>query len=133
MTSPEPARWPVRLAFPFPDKLISLNDRGHWSQRASRTATWRQMAHIQGLNAKRNLRLEVPFSGVVVTCTFYGARQKDASNLTPTSKAVVDGLTAAGWWDDDDDSRVSQHEPVVVRSGFPAGLGQMCCVQVDPR
>lgn len=133
MTSPEPVRWPVHLEFPFPDKLISLNDRGHWSKRASRTAVWRQAAHVFGSNAKRNLRLAVPFSDVVVTCTFYGARQKDPSNLTPTSKAVVDGLTDAGWWADDDDSQVSQHEPVVIRSGFLAALGHMCHVEVEPR
>lgn len=133
MTQPEPGVVLAKLDFPYPDKLISLNDRDHWSTKAKRTAAWRQAAFIHGSNLKRTARLPVPFDSVTVTCWFYGARQKDPSNLMPSVKAVVDGLTSAGWWDDDDADHVSQHEPMIVRPGYPIVTGGLCSVVVTAR
>lgn len=114
----------TQMRFPYPDALISLNDRMHYMKRARLVRTWREAVGWRAIDHARRERLTLPLPSAVVICRFVGARQRDASNLFPTAKSCVDGLVDAKWWSDDDDAHVSQAEPQIVRGPIPvAALG----------
>jgi Holliday junction resolvase RusA-like endonuclease len=117
---------PTFIEFAAPDVLLSLNDRLHWSKRASITRHWRSAAHWAAIRTG-------PMAGpclVNVTFVVKVNRRRDPSNLIATVKAIVDGLTDAGLWPDDDSSHVSVAEPVVVTG--PKGDWPLVVVRIDP-
>ena len=70
---------------------INSNDRyGHWAVRAEKTRAWRLIARIAAQNAGLPQGLERAH----ITCTVHKTtnRSYDAGNLSPTAKAIVDGL-----------------------------------------
>ena len=85
------------------EKLINANHRAHWTKRNVLTRTIRNIAHWNGLAMKpATVR-----SRVVITYGWTGpGRVRDAGNLQPTSKALVDGLVDAGVFPDDNDAWV---------------------------
>jgi Holliday junction resolvase RusA-like endonuclease len=92
------------LDFPRPDEWISANERTHWAVKAAKVRTWRQAAAVHARNA------HIPMldrASVLVEPCWTSKRRRDASNIAPTAKAAIDGLTDAGVWADDDDDHVT--------------------------
>jgi len=80
--------------------LISANDRMHWREKARRTAALRLMGRI----AAWRRRHPIPPVTLTVTVTYPPlARRRDASNLAPTVKGLLDGIVDAGLLPDDND------------------------------
>lgn len=69
---------------------INSNERTHWAVRAEKTRAWRLVAKIAAQNAGLPKGLERAH----ITCTIHKTtnRSYDAGNLSPTAKAIVDGL-----------------------------------------
>lgn len=123
----------TRMQFPYPDRLLSLNDRMHWSKRAKLTRSWRDAVAWRAIAHARNERLMLPLPSAVVVCRFFGARQRDAINLAATVKVCTDALVDAGWFLGDDDARVSQAEPLIVRGPLPVAAVGVCEILVYAR
>ena len=71
---------------------INSNERTHWAVRAEKTRAWRLVAKIAAQNAGLPKGLERAH----ITCTIHKTtnRSYDAGNLSPTAKAIVDGLVS---------------------------------------
>lgn len=91
------------LDIPRPDEWISSNERTHHMAKAAKTRTWRTAAKVHALAAG------IPTldrARVLAEPCWTNARRRDATNIAPTVKACMDGLTDAGVWADDDDSHL---------------------------
>lgn len=82
-------------------QMINANDRSHFHQKAKITKFLRQLAHYEEQNTLRDY-FGLPFSEekpckVIVWVN----RIYDPPNWSPTSKALLDGLTDAKFWMDD--------------------------------
>ena len=78
-------------------QMISANDRMHFQQKAKITRFLRQLAHYEGenpFNEKKPCK-------VIVWIFAPTNRRYDPPNWSPTSKALLDGLTDANFWTDD--------------------------------
>jgi len=95
--------------------LISANDRIYWREKARRTATLRSLGR-----AAVHWSASVEEHGrctLTVTITYPPlARRRDASNLAPTVKGLLDGIVDAGLLPDDNDR-------VIVATTYQAGAG----------
>jgi Holliday junction resolvase RusA-like endonuclease len=84
-----------------PDADLSPNARVHWRVRARKVKALREFVYY----ATRGDAPVVPFSGPVVLSVAIGwpkgRKRHDPTNVPTLLKAVVDGLTDAGWWADD--------------------------------
>lgn len=71
---------------------INSNERTHWAVRAEKTRAWRLVAKIAAQKAGLPKGLERAH----ITCTIHKTtnRSYDAGNLSPTAKAIVDGLVS---------------------------------------
>ena len=86
-------------------QMISANDRLHFQKKAKITKFLRQLAYYEG----RNILLDyfgLPFNEkkpckVIVWIFAPTNRKYDPPNWSPTSKALLDGLTDANFWTDD--------------------------------
>lgn len=93
----------LRIACPdrigrVPYGLLTMNRRGHWSERRDVTDYWRPTA------AAAARRAHVPAMRLAaITVTFHKATaaRYDPGNLAPVSKAIVDGIVDAGVLPDD--------------------------------
>ena len=100
----------LRIERPLPDPILSPNSRPHWAaiRRASRDAKDLVIASVleQGNRGK-------PLSKAIVTVSFIlpDNRRRDHQNLIASSKAFVDGLTAAGAIVDDDLTHIEERYP----------------------
>ena len=81
--------WSFELPFVTPPEGLSLNDRRHWSRKASNTAMVRLMvfqrvraAHVPALG-----KCQVDVAWVVRTL-----HRRDTDNLAPLLKAIYDGI-----------------------------------------
>ncbi len=87
------------IALPAGLKLLSLNGREHWSERARRTEALKKAAWAMTLKAKIP-RLERV--SIVVEYQPPDMRRRDAENTCAASgKAAIDGIVAAGVLEDD--------------------------------
>ena len=97
---------PTILEFELNRKqMISANDRMHFQKKAKITKFLRELAKYEGLNTLKDY-FGLPFSEekqcfVQVLIFSPTARIYDPPNWSPTSKALLDGLTDAGFWTDD--------------------------------
>lgn len=80
---------------------LSMNDRLHPKNRATRTKVWRELA----AKTARTVR-GVERARVLVYYRFPNNIRREVNNLMPTSKAIVDGLVDAGVFPDDNDKHV---------------------------
>lgn len=102
------------LDVPAPCAWINSNGRQHRMQVAKLTAIWRNAGAkaVLDLNRQRKAAGEGPlpvFMGrvrIVARIWKPKANRFDPNNLAPTSKAIVDGLVAAGLLADDDHKHV---------------------------
>lgn len=118
----------LTITFDPPGKLLSMNDRMHWTKKARATKAWREAAHFGALESLGRARrmFGVP-ALVTVTLPVRDARPRDPHNLFATVKPIVDGLTDAGLWPDDTSEWVSVTEPAIhVR-------GRQVTVLISPR
>jgi crossover junction endodeoxyribonuclease RusA len=113
-----PTRWTVEL--PTHLAAVSLNGRGHYQQRAAAAAAWREAA---GWAAKVAGIPTLAYARVQLVHLAADRRRRDADNLAPTSKAVVDGLRDAGVLADDDVTRLDHAMPSILLpvDGRPRG------------
>lgn len=86
-------------------KLISANDRLHFQTKAKKTKFLRQLASYEGKNILYDY-FGLPFSEekpCVVRVIIFAPtnRRYDPPNWSPTTKALLDGLTDANIWTDD--------------------------------
>jgi crossover junction endodeoxyribonuclease RusA len=80
--------------------LISANDRMHWTVKANRTTILRTRGRLL---AQRLRSLATPVT-LTVTVTYPPlSRRRDAANLAPTVKGLLDGIVDAGLLPDDND------------------------------
>lgn len=104
------------VAFPLPGPPLSANHRIHWAEQSERTALWRSTASTYARRGGKGM----PASFVTVLLP---SGVKDAANLAPTCKAVIDGLVDAGWWVDDPTEVVHQMQPhILARDGIVAAV-----------
>lgn len=98
---------PIILTFELSRKqMLSANDRLHFKQKAKITHFLRELAKYEGLNTLRDW-YGLPFNEdkpckVRVVIFSPTMRKYDPPNWSPTSKALLDGLTDAEFWTDDD-------------------------------
>lgn len=86
------------IALPIPRPwLLTSNHRLHWAEKAHRTRAIRQRSRIA---ARGQEQPDTPCR-CVVTFAFPDLRRRDAGNLAPTAKAIVDGLLDAHLLPDD--------------------------------
>lgn len=86
-------------------QMISANDRLHFQQKAKITRFLRQLANYEGQNTLRDY-FGLPYNEkkpckVIVWVYAPTNRIYDPPNWSPTSKALLDGLTDAKFWTDD--------------------------------
>ncbi len=102
MQQPPPPTNVHTLTIPItnPKHLLNANSRKHWADRSTKTGIWRPA----GLAAAQAAALPVLVPFVVIHATIFKARagRYDPSNLYPTIKAIIDGLTDYGLVEDDD-------------------------------
>ena len=102
-------------------KLLSLNGRGHWSERHRRTQALKNAAFMLARQAK------IPhLERVAVTVEYQppDRRHYDAENkCAPSGKACIDGIVAAGILPDDESPRYVTK--VTCRIGEPYPLGRL--------
>lgn len=97
---------PIKLKFELDRKqMISANDRLHFQKKAKITKFLRQLAHYEGRNTLLDY-FGLPFNEdkpckVIVWVFAPTNRIYDPPNWSPTSKALLDGLTDAKFWTDD--------------------------------
>ena len=97
---------PIILKFELNRKqMISANDRLHFQQKAKITRFLRELAKYEGSNTLKDW-YGLPFSedkpcNVRVVIFSPTIRKYDPPNWSPTSKALLDGLTDAEFWTDD--------------------------------
>lgn len=113
-----------------PAPYLNANDREHWAPRARKVRAWRSAAHAGGARFANTappgrkdvfVRLDVP-----------DKRRRDPANYAPTIKAIIDGLTDAGWWPDDTPEYVHTHEPELRPVGRRTGLTVTITVKERP-
>lgn len=86
------------------DLLLTANHRHHWSKKARATRTLRQLGMYL---AKQSDTAPMERARLEVTIHWPNRQRRDAHNLAPTVKALVDGMTAdAGLLPDDDDTHL---------------------------
>ena len=102
--------------------LLTSNQRQHWATKAKitrelrRIAFWYGRAHLDQAPDAFPVRC-------VVTINYRDRRRRDAANLAPTVKAIVDGLVDAGILPDDSTEYLSGADPRIghdctLRAGY---------------
>lgn len=97
---------PIILKFDLNRKqMISANDRLHFQQKAKITRFLRELAKYEGQNTLKDW-YGLPFTEdkpckVSVVIFSPTLRKYDPPNWSPTTKALLDGLTDAEFWKDD--------------------------------
>jgi len=110
--------WTITL--PAGLKLMSLNGREHWAERARRTEALKKAAWALALQAK------IPPLGRVAVVAEYQPptvrRRRDAENTpAPSAKACLDGIVAAGVLEDDECPRYVTGIFCTIGEPYPKG------------
>lgn len=80
--------------------LVTANDRFHWREKARRTKILRTLGCEESKNSSS---LTPPVSLTATIAYPRRVRRRDAANLAPTIKAILDGIVDAGILPDDND------------------------------
>jgi crossover junction endodeoxyribonuclease RusA len=120
------------IEFQLPARLMSMNDRYHWSEQRRLARAWREAAAFHALDQVRPPRLLGP-SLVELELPVVGNLRRDPHNYAPTLKHTVDGLVDAGLWPDDTPEHVRTLEPrLVVITRASAQLARVR-IHITPR
>ena len=109
-------------------KLLSLNARGHWSERHRRTQALKNAAFILARQAKIP-----PLERVVVLVEYRppDRRHRDAENTCiPSAKACIDGIVAAGVLPDDECPRYVSQIVCTIGEPYPKGMLVLYLIEV---
>ena len=102
------------IVFDQPDRLLSLNQRLHWSTDRRIARSWRHAALVAALRFGPPSKRSHPASFVLLELPVPDRRRRDPANYAKIQKAVVDGLVDAGVWPDDTPEFVTTIEPTLV-------------------
>ena len=123
----------TQLWFPQPGVLLNMNHHGHWRTRQRVTRQWRTAVHQAALMlGTPRQRVHGP-SWVRLIIPVPDRRRRDPANLTPLTKASVDGLVDAGVWIDDTPDYVETLEPRLVHTVMPKGIAPLVQLVITPR
>ena len=126
-------RTSTTLLFPQPGALLNMNHRTHWRTKARVTRQWRhaaaQVALLLGPPALR----QHPASWVRLIIPVPDRRRRDPANLTPLTKAAIDGLVDSGVWPDDSPEFVETLEPRLVHIPRTKGIVPTIELVIVPR
>lgn len=87
----QPRVWQFELTGP----ILNANLRLHWRPLAKLKAEWRDMAHQKAIATVGSPRPMLEQAKVTLTLVPARSGVRDAENLAPLAKAVVDGLVRA--------------------------------------
>ncbi|WP_426727132.1 hypothetical protein ACEN2A_01780 [Corynebacterium auriscanis] len=89
---------------------LNLNDRQHWAPKARITKQLRREAYIRCKAARIR-----PQPHITVTLHYQprDRRKRDADNLSPTYKALCDGIVDAGLVNDDTPQYMTKVMPII--------------------
>lgn len=112
--------------------LLTSNQRPHWRVRKDRTAALRARGAVAGRSWPRTSLPRAHVTAVVAWPPL--TRRRDAANLWPTVKPLIDGLVDAGVLPDDDDTHLSGPDWRVSREHAAPGHVRITLVfhPVDP-
>lgn len=100
----------MELTFVIPKELwFTSNSRLHWAVKARKTKQLRMMAFMQGRSLMNEQGLHRPVfdtCGIEAVVAYPRNGRADPQNTSPMAKALIDGLTDAGYWPDDDSTHV---------------------------
>lgn len=104
----------VRIPVDLRHEALNANGRQHWAVIRARTKMLRdksrafhhRFVHVEGWQAPEHAHL-------TVFIAWPSERRRDAANLSPTFKAMIDGAVDAGVLADDDDRHLTGPDPRV--------------------
>jgi hypothetical protein len=91
------------IELPAGMRLLTANDRVHWTTRRRVTSELRHAAQLLAAKAKIPSLGRIHITGILRP---HDRRRRDPANWYPSFKACVDGLVDAGVIEDDDHTRV---------------------------
>ena len=112
----EARTWTIEL--PAGLKLLSQNDRLHWSARNRISQGIKKAAWAMAINARIPRLERVEIQGIYDPPD---RRRRDGDNLAPVLKAVADGIVAAGRLPDDDSKHVVRSWCEISDRPYPRG------------
>lgn len=89
------------IEVPASQIITSNNERGHWAKHSGIKRTQRHLAEIKARAAQLPKGIERVH--ITVYIDYPDRRRRDAHNLYPTVKPIIDGLVDAGVLIDDSD------------------------------
>lgn len=100
------------LEFPWTSPPYSANTRfGHWAKEAQAKRMVKDVAFLHA--ASRRLPRGCLFVEVTLVYVPIRGGKRDPMNLTPLSKALIDGLVEYGLVPDDDPRYLHEHTPII--------------------
>lgn len=115
----------AHFTFHLPRALVlNANDRPHWGTKAAITANLRAMARREAQDQK----LSSDYADLVINVGWPDRRNRDRENISPTVKALVDGIVGdAGLLPNDSDKHIlsTKYESHV------AGLKGITVIELD--
>jgi len=94
----------LTVEVPASQIITSNNERGHWAKRSDVKALLRHKAELLARAARLPKGLQRVH--IVVHIDYPDRRKRDAHNLMPTIKPIIDGLVDAGVLVDDSDTHL---------------------------
>lgn len=119
----------TRMVIDYPIKKAwwwTQNRRGSWKAKWQRTRMVHKLAYIQSRNIAngnpQDYKTVQAWQPVHVTATVRPLTHGrfDPENAAPVVKAIIDGMTQAGWWIDDDSTHLIGPD---YRAGAPSDDG----------
>ena len=92
------------IEVPASQIITSNNERGHWAIRSGAKKALRHQAHLKAKTAR--LPKDLQRVHITVYIDYPDRRRRDAHNLYPTVKPIIDGLVDAGVLIDDSDTHL---------------------------
>lgn len=91
------------------NQIITANDTLNRFERAAIVKRLRRLSKIKTLEAMKSNNITEYITDVDITIqtTAFDKRRRDAMNLAPTFKALIDGMTDAKLWTDDNDDIIN--------------------------
>ena len=91
------------------NQIITANDTLNRFERAAIVKRLRRLSKAKTLEAMtlNNITEHITDVDIIIKQTRFDNRTRDAMNLAPTFKALIDGMTDADIWEDDNDDIIN--------------------------